>query len=369
LTTLQALFLAVAVSACAMPRKAPPVSPGEWRGTPGRDPAAAGIAPAAGYRTVWRKGFGRGIVMPLQIHAPLLVATTTGRAVVTINAETGAQYWSRGFNGPIAGSALRRDGRIYVATGDRENRFTAITLERGRKVWESRRVGSFRVQPILLEDRLLGVTDEGWVVAVKESDGAILWRTALRAPPAVQPVPDGGDVLVSTIRDTLYRIDASDGRVLARVALPGTPSAPPLVRGRVLVLPVQPHHVVTVDLDRMAVSSPVSLPATVVAPPLAGEGGEAFVLARNGQVLRLDLAGHGVRPIADLGGAAAGSFAGVGSLLAVGRLDGMLFLLDRTGHVLWQQDFDDSIEAPVAGRDGVLYVPLLRGDVVKLEPQ
>jgi len=363
------LLLTLALSACVMPRRAPPVEPGEWPGTPGRDPSVApGTAPSA-WRAVWRKGYGRGIVMPLQVHLPLLVATTTGRAVVTINAETGAAYWSHRFSGPIAGAALRRDDRVYVATGDRENRITALTLERGRKLWASRRVGSFRVQPILLEDRLLGVTDAGLVVAVNESDGALLWRTPIGASPAVQPVPDGGDVLVATVRDTLYRIGAGDGRVKARVALPGTPSAPPVVRDRVLILALQPHHVVTVDLDRMAVSAPVSLPATVVAAPVPGVDGEVFLLTRTGLVLRLDPTGRSARRIADVGGAAAGSFAGVGPLLAVGRLDGRLFLLDRMGTVRWQQDFDDSIEAPVAVHDGTIWVPLLRGDVVRLESQ
>lgn len=366
----RALLLALALSACVVPRIAPPVPPGEWRGTIGdEDSASAAVAAATGYRIAWQKGFGRGIVTPLQVHPPLLIATTTGRKVVTINAETGGPYWSRGFNGPIAGAALRRDDRIYVATGDRENRITALTLDRGKKVWASRRVGNFRAQPILLEDRLVGVTDEGLTVAVKVSNGAILWRTPLKAPPAMQPVPDGDDVLVATVRDTLYRIAASDGRVLARLVLPGTPSAPPLVNGRSLILPVQPHYVVTVDLERMAASPPVPLPATVVAAPVAGENGESFLLARNGVVLRLDAAGGVVRAIADVGGAAAGSFAGAGALLAVGRLDGTLILLDRAGRELWRHDFDDSIEAPVAVRDGALFVPLLRGDIVRLEMQ
>ncbi len=364
----RALLLALALSACAMPRIAPPVPPGEWRGTiGGEDSANAAVAAAAGYRIAWRKGFGRGIVVPLQVHPPLLIATTTGRRVVTINAGTGAQYWSRRFNAPIAGAALRRDDRIYVATGDRENRFTALTLDRGKKVWTSRRVGSFRVQPILLEDRLVGVTEDGLAVAVKVSDGAILWRTPLRAPPGAQPVPDGDDVLVATVRDTLYRIAASDGRVLARLALPGSPSAPPLVQGRQLILAVQPHHVITVDLDRMTASPAVPLPASVVAPPVTGENGETFLLARNGVVLRLNAAGGAVRRVADVGGATAGSFAGVGAMLAVGRLDGTLFLLDRAGREIWRHDFEESIEAPVTARDGALFVPLLRGDIVRLE--
>jgi len=363
-----ALVAAIMLAACVVPRRAPAVGPGEYRGTTGGDPAATAAIPAdAGYRVSWRKGFGRGIVTPLQIHSPVLLATTTGRRVVVIDAETGDTYWARRFSGPIGGSVLRRDDRIYVATGDRENRITALALDRGRKVWASRRVGSFRVQPVLLEDRIIGVTDDGLAVAISEADGAILWRTELRAPPATQPVPDGDDVLVVTVRDTLYRIDGADGSVLARIALPGTPSAPPLLLGRRLILPVQPRHVVSVDVDAMAASPAVPVPALVLAAPVTGEPGQSFLLARNGQIVRFDARTNTVAPAGDVGGAAAGSFAGVGALLAVGRLDGKLFLVDRGGHEVWQQDFEDSIDAPVAALDGVMYVPLLRGDIVRLE--
>jgi outer membrane protein assembly factor BamB len=370
LKMVRALVAALALAACVIPRRAPAVAPGEFRGLASRDPAAtAGVPANASYRIEWRKGFGRGIVTPLQIHPPLLIATTTGRRVVTINAETGAKYWARRFSGPIAGSVLRRGDQIYVVTGNRENRITALALDRGKRIWASRRVGSFRVQPILLADRLIGVTDEGRTVAVAESDGAILWSTELRAPPAAQPVPDGSRVFVATVRDTLYSLDGADGRILARIPLPGTPSAPPILTGRTLVVPVQPHHVVTVDVDRMVVSPAVALPATVAAPPVAGDGGAVFLLARAGQVMRLDIASGAVAPVVDVGGATAGSFAGVGALLAIGRLDGTLFLVDRQGREVWQTDFDDSINAPVAALDGTMYVPLLRGDIVRLEMQ
>ena len=358
------------VSACAPPRTAPPAGPGEWRGVLGGPERAAyaGVAFTGAPRIDWRKGYGRGIAVALQVHAPLLIATTTGRTVVAINAETGMQYWSRTFSGPIAGSALRRNDRAYVATGGRENRIHAITLPRGRRIWSSRRIGPFRVEPVLLEDRLVAVTENGIVAALGESDGALLWRTALGAPPAAPPVPHEASVFIATVRDSLYRIRTADGQVTGRVALPGTASAPALIRDGHLILPVFPNHVVTVDLERFAVSEPVALDAPVLAAPVPAGAGVAL-LTRDARVYRLEAGGRTVRLIADLGGSASASFAGIGTNFAVGRLDGALFFLDPAGRLLWRQDFDDSIAAPVAAADGVLFVPLLHGDVVRVEAE
>jgi outer membrane protein assembly factor BamB len=365
---MRALVLGLVLAGCAPPRTAPPARPGSWRGAlGGADRSAFASARIGSTAEIdWRKGFGRGVAEGLQVTEPLLIATTTSRTVVTINAESGMQYWSRGFSGPIAGTALRQDSVLYVATGDRENRVYAITLARGRRIWSSRRIGTFRVEPLLLDGRLIAVSEAGTAFALSTSDGSILWPTPLGAAPAVPPLPHEGAILVATVRDTLYRISAAEGRVTGRLALPGTASAPGLVRDGRLVLPVHPAGVLTVDLDRWQVRALAELPAVALAAPLPAEGGAALLLTRAGDVIRLDGDGEAVRTIARLGGAATGSFARLGDRLVAGRLDGALFLLDTEGATIWRQDFHDSITAPVAALEGVLFVPLLRGDIVRL---
>ena len=66
-------------------------------------------------------------------------------------------------------------------------------------------------------------------------------------------------------------------------------------------------------------------------------------------------------------GAASGSLTAIGRRLVVGRLDGALFVLDETGGVLWRTDLEDSVIAPVATHAGVMFVPLLRGTLVRLQ--
>jgi outer membrane protein assembly factor BamB len=313
----------------------------------------------------WRTGVDRGLAVALQVHDHLLVATTTGRAVVTLNAETGAQYWSRRYSAPIAGTALRRNEHVYVATGDRDNKVHALHITRGRSIW-SQRVGTVRVEPLLLEDMIVVATEQGEAVALRVVDGLPLWRAPLRARPAAPPVLAGSALFVATTRDTLVGIDPADGRSISMLALPATPSAAMLVRDDLIVMPTHAERVIAVTTDTLPhVRWSADVGAPVLAP-VATIGSDYYVLNRNAEVWRIDANGRAARLVA-LGGAAAGSFAAVGNRLVAGTLDGTLFLIDTSGTIIWKQNLGDSVVAPVAAHDGALFVPLLRGDIVRLQ--
>ena len=359
--------LLLGVPACRPPRAVPAVPAGAWTSTLGGPERAAYARENVDHtvRESWRTGVDRGLAAALQVHGHVLVATTTGRSVVTLNAETGMQYWSRRYNAPIAGTALRRNDRVYVATGDRDNKVHAIDITRGRGVW-SQRVGAVRVEPLLLDDIIVVATEPGEVVALRVADGSPVWHAALRARPAAPPVVAGGTLFVATTRDTLVGIDPASGRITTTMALPATPSATILAHGDVLVIATHAGHVIAIPTGGTAGlrwSADVGAP---VLAPVAAIGSDVYVLNRNAEVWRIDADGRAER-IVGLGGAAAGSFAAVGTRLVAGRLDGALFLLDTDGTIIWQQDMGDSVVAPVAAHAGALFVPLLRGDIVKLQ--
>ena len=90
-------------------------------------------------------------------------------------------------------------------------------------------------------------------------------------------------------------------------------------------------------------------------------------MLQNASVWRITDAGRDVRRIAALGGAATGSLTLARDRLLVGRLDGALFLLDVDGDIIWRMDLDDSIVASVSVHGGAVFVPLMHGDVVKLQ--
>jgi outer membrane protein assembly factor BamB len=359
-----ALFV---LAGCHPPRVAPAPPPGEWStalGDPGRS-AYAGETIGTNLTVAWREGVDPGLAAPLQVHGEVLIATTAGRAVVAMNARSGMRYWSRRYNGPIAGSALRRDDVVYIATGDRENRVHALDIRRGRGLW-SKRIGEVRLEPLLTDSGIVVVTETGRVISLATINGDEQWSARLGAPPALPPVRAAGHIIVATARDTLYAIDPSNGTIRHRFALDATPSAAALVRDDVLVVPLASRRVVAIRLaPDPALAWSVDIPEPVDATPVR-IGDDFFVLDRAADVWRIGAGGAIVR-IADLDGAASGSFTAVGDRLVVGRLDGRLDVLNIEGDVVASLDFDDSIIAPVAAIDGVMWVPLMRGDVVRIE--
>src|SRR5690606_18498689 len=119
-------------------------------------------------------------------------------------------------------------------------------------------------------------------------------------------------------------------------------------------------------VGEMKVAWRATVEAPILAPPAVADNGAVYVLTRDASVWRISGA-RDVRRIAALGGAATGAFTLARGGLLVGRLDGTLFLLDLEGNIIWQMDLGDSIVAPVSVYGGAVYVPLLHGDIVKLQ--
>ena len=355
-------------AACHPPRQLPGVPPGTWRtllGDAGRSAYAAETVPTT-VRIVWRKSVGRGITAALQVHGDVLVATTTGRTAVTLRADDGMQYWSYGFRSAIAGSVLKKDHRLIIATGDRDGRVHALEITRGRRLW-SRSVGAVRVEPVLVQDRIVIATEEGRVASIAESDGAEVWRMTVGAPPAIPPTASEGMVLVATLADSLFVLDADRGRVLARRLLPASASAPALLRPDMFILPLQTGEVVAFALPSLEVIWRVSLNGQrALAAPVTTGNGAIALLTRDAALWRIEASGQATR-IAALGGAATGSLTAAANGFIVGKLDGSLTHLDPDGELIWQIQLGESIVAPVAIRSGAVYVALFRGHVVKLQ--
>jgi len=346
---------------------APVQEAGEWPMTMG-GPLRAGYAdesvPVA-VEVAWREGVGRGIAAPLLLAGDVLLATTTSRGLVSMNAETGGKYWDRRFSGAFAGSAVRRGRIAFVATRDREQRTFAIDLERGRRVW-SRRIGAARAEPVLAGQRVIVATEAREVVALDAAGGEVVWRTRLGAAAAVAPVPFDDDVFVVTTADSVYRLDGANGRITARGSLPATPAAPLVLRRDTLIAALHSGEVAALHVEEMKVAWTATVDAPILAPPAVADDGAVYVLTRDASVWRISGA-RDVRRIAALGGAATGAFTLARGGLLVGRLDGTLFLLDLEGNIIWQMDLGDSIVAPVSVYGGAVYVPLLHGDIVKLQ--
>jgi outer membrane protein assembly factor BamB len=275
------------------------------------------------------------------------------------------QYWIRRFRGPVAGQALRVGDRVFVVAGEREERAYAFDLERGREIWSSR-TGRVLFEPAFADGVLLVANEEGQLLALSTRSGETLWEVRPGGPPAIPPFVAGGHVLLATRRDTLYRIDPGTRAVSAKLALGSTPSASAVVHGDLAILPLHSGEVVAVAVRDFSASWRVTLPASSLAPAVVGPRGDTYVLTRSADVWRVPAEGGAPERVVELGGAVSASFTSTRDGLLIGRLDGALFHVAFDGRIIWRYDFEDSIVAPVVAHGGALYVPLLRGDLVKL---
>lgn len=343
------------------------VPPGEWTqplGDARRAPFATQHAPEAPTEQ-WRRTLERGIVSAPILHDGLLIIPATSRVLFTVAASDGRRHWQRRFNGPVAGSALRRGDHIFIATATRDGRFYALDVRRGRRVWDTRLRSPATGEPVLTGDRVIVSTVRGELSALDVADGRVLWRQQIPGVQLGAPVVVGDAILLATARDTLLRVATADGRVLDTRALPGTPSAPLALRDSTLLVPLHSGVVAHYALPALDLVRVDTLHAAVLAAPAVAADGNTYVLTGAAEVWRIDA--QGAARIAALGGAARESLTLAANGLLVGRLDGTLFLLRTDGTEVWRREFRGSLRAPVVLGGGAAYVSVLNGDLVKLQ--
>src|SRR5690606_38685496 len=183
----------------------------------------------------WSTGLGRGLPATPIVHDDLISAVVSGGGVVTASAESGRRFWSRRFDGSIAGQVLRSGSTIYFATEHRNGSVYALDLIRGRRLWSRRLGSSATAEPALADGRVYVTTQRGEVVALDSANGEVLWRTrtgtAARHAPALV-----NDLLLVASRDTLIALRQIDGSIVARNAIAGPISAPIAQSGDTIVI-------------------------------------------------------------------------------------------------------------------------------------
>lgn len=354
----------ISMSGCfRFSRTIPELPDGDWTERLG-DPAHAAFITErvpSSVRTEWDIDVGRGLAVAAIVRENLIVSAVSGGAVLTANAESGRQFWTRRFNGPLAGQVLRVGPRIYFATQHRNGTLYALDLHRGRRRW-SRRLGSpAAAEPAYADGRIYLGTNRD-VQAFDADEGRQLWRIRLGGPPVQPPVVMGDELLVA-VRDTLFRIAREDGSVKARIGLAGEPSAPMARRGDTLVIAMQPGIVAAFTHGGERELWRHTFSAAVVAAPVATDDG-VFVLTRSAE---LHLVGpHTARRIVALDGAATESLTVTAEGALIGTLDGRLVYVRRDGTRVWEQQLNGSIRAPSVVHDADVYVGTLTGRLVKL---
>jgi len=350
------LLLTLLATACGpSPRPIPPLPAPPMKGS-----YALG---SDSLETAWDQEVGRGLFASPNVIGPAVFVTTTNRAVVALNRETGRKYWERRFNNAITSGVTVSGNRLFFASEDLKGKAYAIDATRGRQVWEQR-IGPVR-HALAVEDNAVYVgTLDGYVLSLNAQTGRVLWKTRLGRPTSFAPILHGDALLIATSADTLYRIATGNGQVLARAALGGTASADPLVLNNRLYVPLHDSEVITYDALTLSEQARTPTASPVLSSPQA-IGTEVFVLTQASELYRL---GDGpAQQVASFNGASRGSLTAAGDRLLVGLLDGRLLVVDREGKIRGQVHLGGSIAAPATVADDGIYVGLLRGTMIKLE--
>src|SRR5690606_9258498 len=123
------------------------------------------------------------------VENDLIISVVSGGGVMTANARTGERFWSRRFDGAIAGQVLRSADRIFFATQYRNGSVYALDLARGRRLWTRRLGSSAAAEPALADGRLFVATQRGEIISLDTASGVINWRTRVgtttQQPPLV----------------------------------------------------------------------------------------------------------------------------------------------------------------------------------------
>ena len=314
-------------------------------------------------RVEWDINAGSGMRGTLLLLDSTIVTATTNRQLLAYHRRSGRRHWDQRFGNAVTSTVLYQDRMVYVGTDESDGGLHALEITRGRERWKQK-LGAVRFTPLLDNNVIYLGTDGGNVMAVSTDRGRQIWRVGLPAALAETLVDAGAHVIAITNNDSVFALRKSDGALVVSGHVPGTPSAAPALSGNTLIVPVQPHGIVGINANTLAPVWGVDVTAPVLTAPVVTRDGAAYVAARDGSVYRIR--DGKAETIAQLGHALAGSLTLVRDHLLAGSYDGTLIAVTLDGKVVWKLKLNDSMVAPVAvGPDGI-FVPLLRGGIVKL---
>ncbi|MBD3267405.1 PQQ-binding-like beta-propeller repeat protein, partial [bacterium] len=157
-------------------------------------------------------------------------------ATAVVLPEKLANAWQATLGGSLTAPTVA-DGKVFVASFDR-HAIHALDLSSGEEMWRYTTNGPVDSPPTIYKGQVLFGCRDGWVYALRSSDGALAWRfQAARDPRRLvaegqleSPLPIPGSVLVhdevlwftagrSSFMDggiDLYRLDPTSGKLLSK---------------------------------------------------------------------------------------------------------------------------------------------------------
>ncbi|MCJ7451940.1 MAG: outer membrane protein assembly factor BamB [Steroidobacteraceae bacterium] len=188
----------------------------------------------------------RGTATPVAVGGDIVVCGFDTGKVMAVTLAKGEVLWQAQLSTPRGRTELQRlsdvDSAVVVSGKDIyavgfQGRVAMLALDSGQ-IWWSRDMSSYRGLAID-DDQVYVSTSDGDVVAMRRSDGVVVWQQKGLARRGLStPSVDGDAVVVGDFEGYLHWLDRGTGRFVAREH-PGDKriAAPPLVmQGRVFVI-------------------------------------------------------------------------------------------------------------------------------------
>jgi outer membrane protein assembly factor BamB len=286
--------------------------------------------------------------------------------------------------GPTALAPALSDGVLYYGTGygvemSGDTALVARDITAKRDLWRTVIPGYAVALPVIQRDTVYVAANSlrndaaSAIVALDAHSGALRWRYESREGIIGSPAVSGDSVWATTwrgLRRSLLALRASDGTLLWRVPLVGDPSSAPVLAQGILYVSLFSGALYALRADTGATvwvyhtTSPIDTTPAVL-------DGVVYASARDGTLFALNAAdGRHLWTHSSIAG-----HLGWGEILAqdqtlyAGAPDGLLYALDaRTGATLRAYQLGD--QPPIAEADTAFIIwtaPILRDDVLYIE--
>jgi outer membrane protein assembly factor BamB len=324
----------------------------------------------------WRANAGpNGISSSPVVYRNLLLVASNDRNLYAIDAATGTVRWRYLATNELMTQPLYARGIAVVASGNQEclvclppdyviggtgsSRMSGVDLQTGRERWGQELAGTGMPTGALVGENIVHADGSGTVLALDAASGRYRWHVRVPSSFAMSSVINGRDgrVYVSGVfRAAVYALRATDGALLWRTALPkwyqGPGDGPMAATPRLLVSqylkPLAPgklgwvvfegsrvsHHIFALDRqsgrlvwDR-EVDRGISPAFNQSAIPLIYRGSVYEGSASAPVVSALDAATGRIRWQLPVGGAVKGGIAARGGVLYFGDNAGFLWAVD-----------------------------------------
>jgi outer membrane protein assembly factor BamB len=296
------------------------------------------------------------------------VGTREGR-VYAVDADSGGMLWTRDVGARVAAGPVVDDdkGQLYVGTDEGE--VLALAADDGSEIWRQEVSSQVIAQPRVAAGMVLLRTADGFLWALRTSDGGKRWSFSVQAPSLV--LRGGGQVafhdglaIAGFSNGELVAVDVTDGSAKWRekVATPSgrtelermvdVDAAPQVVDGTVVAAA---YHGKVVAMEAGSGRQIWSRSFSVHNDPVVHEG-RVYILTEDGHVVALDRSSGGTLWTQK-------GLAGRGALSDPAWAGGWLVVGDGEGALHWIDPGSGRIAARQAvGLSAVHSTPLALGD-------